>query len=496
MLDALSESSRSIVRYVGIALIFVGFVLLIPMAVLLVWPQEYHLAPYYAIPSVLVAIAGYLIYFYSGQQAARVLNRREAGSVIVLVWICAILVNAIPLALTDTLDGVKALFEATSGLTTTGFTVVDVDSCPKMILLHRSLMHYLGGVGLILFMTCVISDSRGLGLYNAENHADRLLAGSVRSARAILVLYTGIIAVGAIAYVIEGMPLFDAVNISISAVSTGGFAVRGDSLASYDSLAIELTTVVLMMAGASNFLLNFMLLQGRFRAVLKHVETLAFFGIVAVATLIVGVLVLSESQSMGLLQSLRVSLFHVVSIMTSTGLQTVDSEFFFAPSILFVFIILMFVGGEAGSTAGGIKVYRVVVHLKSILWHARDRIDHSRRIHRNEVNRFGKRMECGLSERLSISSFIGIYFLLYGLCIFAFVLCGASLDAAFFDAASCLGNTGFGVGFVGPDSSSPVLIVACVAMLFGRLEILPIMFGFIWMAQGIKRSTRNHVGKR
>ena len=296
MSDSLRSSFLSVIWYIGVALIFVGFVLLVPLAMLFVYPGEMDLCPSYALPSVTVTLAGYLVYFHSNRDGAPSLNRKESGSVIVLVWVLAILVNALPLMTSGLLSPVHALFEATSGLTTTGFTVIDADCCPKVVLLHRSLMHYLGGVGLILVMTSVISDSCGLGLYNAEGHADRLLAGSARSARAILILYTGVIFVGSLAYVIEGMPAFDAMNIAVSAVSTGGFAVRSDSLASYDNLAVELTTVVLMVAGATNFLLNFMLAQGRFRSFFKHAETPALFGIIVVSSLLAAISLLAEDE--------------------------------------------------------------------------------------------------------------------------------------------------------------------------------------------------------
>ena len=488
MSDSLRSSFLSVIWYIGVALIFVGFVLLVPLAMLFVYPGEMDLCPSYALPSVTVTLAGYLVYFHSNRDGAPSLNRKESGSVIVLVWVLAILVNALPLMTSGLLSPVHALFEATSGLTTTGFTVIDADCCPKVVLLHRSLMHYLGGVGLILVMTSVISDSCGLGLYNAEGHADRLLAGSARSARAILILYTGVIFVGSLAYVIEGMPAFDAMNIAVSAVSTGGFAVRSDSLASYDNLAVELTTVVLMVAGATTFLLTFRLAQGRFRSFFTHAETPALFGIIVVSSLLAAISLLAEDECPAFPQALRVGLFHVVAVMTSTGLQTVDTSVLLCPPIQFIFIVLMFVGGEAGSTAGGIKVFRIVMYVKGALWHVRNKLDHSRRVHSNEIYRFGRRTECDASELLAIDSFVGIYFTLFAICAFLFTLFGASVGDAIFDAASCLGNTGFGTGFVGADSPSAVLLIACVTMLFGRLEILPILLGFIWMLRLVKRS--------
>lgn len=486
------NSSHAAAGYVGLALILVGAMMLLPLTALPFFPQETDLAPCLIFPSVGTMLAGYLIYYFGAKGAAAMtLTRVEAAGVTTLIWALAVVAYALPLVLSGLLDVPEAVFESTSGLTTTGFTVIDVASCPNIMLLHRSMMHYVGGVGLILVLTCVVSDAHGLKMYNAEGHTERLLSGVSSSARMVLVLYTGIIVAGAVAYVVAGMPLFDAVNISISAVSTGGFAVRPDSMASYDSFAIELITVVLMIAGATNFLLNFMLLHGRFRAFFRHAETLAFGGIIAVSTLLVAAMLLAGGQAETPFEAARVGLFQTVSVMTSTGLQTVPSFASLLSGILFVLVFLMVVGGEAGSTAGGIKVYRLVVYAKGLLWSLRESFGHRRRVYSTKINRFGKSIECTKGEVSAVQVYVGVYMTLLAACAFVFALCGASLGDAVFEAASCLGNTGIGVGFVQNGSPAVVLLAGSAAMLFGRLELFPLAFGIRWMLHGIGEEARN-----
>ena len=474
----------------------IGTTMFVPLVVLLFRPQEAPLAPCIIFPAVTTMLAGYLICFFLAKDGrALTLSRAEAAGTTLLIWVLAIIAYAVPLVCSGTLDASQAIFESTSGLTTTGLSVVDVASCPMMLLLHRSMMHYVGGVGLILMLACIVSDSHGLKLYSAEGHTERLLARTSSSARMVLVLYTAIIAVGTVAYIVAGMPAFDAVNISISAVSTGGFAVRPDSMASYDSPAIEAITVALMVAGATNFLLNFMLLRGKFRTFLRHAETPMFLAIAAGASVMIAGLLYASGQAGSLLDAARAGVFQAVSVMTSTGLQTVPSFGALAPGILYILMLLMVIGGEAGSTSGGIKVYRLVVYVKSLIWALRDKFGHRRRVYSNKINRFGASIECTPEEIASVRTFVGVYLLLLIACGFIFSLFGASLGDALFESASCLGNTGIGVGFIQAGSPDAVLIVASIAMLFGRLEIFPLIFGLKWMLKSIGEEAR-HVAHR
>lgn len=188
-------------RYVGVAVMFVGLAGLAPLAVLPAYPDEVALAPCFIFPGIGAAMAGYLVYFASPDPApgAR-LTRGQAAACTVLVWVLAIAVYALPYVAAGLLSPVQAVFESTSGLTTTGLSVVDVDTCPAIFLFHRSLTCYLGGVGLVLILTCVVTQTGGLGVYNAEGHTDHLLPSAAKTARMILLIYNGLIIAGAVAY--------------------------------------------------------------------------------------------------------------------------------------------------------------------------------------------------------------------------------------------------------------------------------------------------------
>lgn len=466
-----------VARYVGTAVMFIGLAGFVPLVVLLFRPEEVQLAPYFIFPSLGAMALGYLLRFSTPRPAHGFrLSRRQAAVCTLLVWMLAVVVYAAPFVVAGMLTPDQAFFEAASGLTTTGLSVVDVDACPDIFLFHRSLTCYLGGVGLVLVLTCVVTQTGGLGVYNAEGHTDHLLPSTAKTARLILLIYTGIIAVGAVAYVIAGMGAFDAVNISMCAVSTAGFATHGASLAYWQSPAIELITIVLMVAGGMNFLLLFLLLERRFKAFLTHIETPVYFGIIVVATVVVAGFFLAQGISDTIADAVRTSLFQVVSVLTSTGFQTIPSFVDLGPALLFLFMLLMFSGAEARSTSGGIKVYRIAVASLGLGHSLRKRYG-CRRITSIKINRFGKRSVLTEDEVAETQTFVALYMLVFMVGTFLFILCGATLQEAAFDFASCLGNTGVGTGFLGVDSGPAPLIIGAIGMLLGRLEIIPLFVG-------------------
>lgn len=471
------SSLSPVARYVGTAVMFIGIAGFVPLAVLPFRPEEVPLAPCFIFPALGAMALGYLLHLCAPAPGRGFrLSRRQAAVCTLLVWALAVVTYAAPFVMAGMLTPDQAFFEVASGLTTTGLSVVDVDSCPDIFLFHRSLTCYLGGVGLVLVLTCVVTQTGGLGVYNAEGHTDHLLPSTAKTARLILLIYTGIIALGAAAYVLAGMSPFDAVNISMCAVSTAGFATHGASLAFWQSPAIEAITIVLMIAGGMNFLLLFLLLEHKFKAFLTHIETPLYFGIIAVATTVVAGFLLAQGISGTVADAVRVGLFQVVSVLTSTGFQTIPSFAQLGPALLFVFMLLMFCGAEARSTSGGIKIYRVAVASLG-LGHFLRKSCGSNRITSVKINRFGKRSVLTDEEIAQTWAFVALYFLVFMVGTFLFILCGATLQEASFDFASCLGNTGVGTGFLGADSGPVPLIVGAVGMLLGRLEIIPLFVG-------------------
>lgn len=188
-----------------------------------------------------------------------------------------------------------------------------------------------------------------------------------------------------------------------------------------------------------------------------------------------------------MMDSLRRASFQVVTVITTTGFQTIDSYAHLAPSTLFIFIFLMFIDSEAGSTAGGMKIYRTMVAAHGLRWALREIYGSKRRVFTRKINRFGKRVVCTDDEVREASTFLIIYIATFAIGSFLFTLTGASVQNAIFDFASCLGNVGVSIGFLGPSSDPVTLCVASLGMFLGRLEIIPVFLGIYWLATKPRR---------
>lgn len=472
-IDSPATGWRLIAGYLGYALMFAGIIAMVPLLLIPVWPDQSDYILCFLVPGIVTVIVGYMVYFSSvrGLRYGH-LQKTEESVVITAAWVLAILVFSVPFLMMGDCTVSQAVFETASGLTTTGLSVMDVDACPTIFLLYRSMLHFFGGVGLVLVMVTLVSDGGALRVYNAEGHTDQLLPDMVKSARLIFTLYTGFILFGSFMYYLAGMPAFDSLNISISAVSTGGFAVTSGSIATYHSFAIEAITVLLMIMGGTNFLLSYLLLTGHVREYLQHSENKLMFIVIGASSAIAGLVLYLDSSDMGFLQSLWTALFHVVSVVTTTGFQTVSSFALFPSAVTFLLIILMFMGAEAGSTTGSIKMYRIAVVLKSFSWAMRERFGRHCNVYSHNLNRFGVRSECTDAEQKNVFVFVLLYITLFLGGTFIFTALGHSVQSSAFEFASCLGNVGVSCGLIG-ESSSPVLLwTGIVGMLLGRLEII------------------------
>ncbi|MFA6801608.1 MAG: potassium transporter TrkG, partial [Acholeplasmataceae bacterium] len=399
-----------IVNYLGIFAVLIGMILLIPLVVIPFYPEEITYLDEFLIPSFTSILVGLIIIFlFRGRDKGR-LERSQDSILVVSIWILAIFISAMPFVLTGHYNFTQAVFESTSGYSTTGLTVVDVTQTPHIYLLFRSLLQFVGGVGLVLVLTSAISDKFGMRLYSAEGHSDKLVPNLIKSGRIILSIYIGYILIGSVFYMLFGMPLFDALNHSICAVATGGFSTQAGSIGAYHSLGIEITTIVLMILGGTNFFVHLFLIRGKFKNVFGHVE-IKLLGILILIFLPMLTINYLTSYHEGFWMSLRVSTFQFFSAITGTGYQTVDT-FTTLPSLFIsILIIAMVLGAGMGSTAGGMKQYRVALAFKSIWWNIKDQLTHHKTIRTKFITKLGSRTVISKEEIIQNHSFLMVYIL-------------------------------------------------------------------------------------
>ncbi|MCF7931116.1 MAG: hypothetical protein K9L02_06380 [Acholeplasmataceae bacterium] len=455
--------------YLGYFLMMIGFIILLPLFAIIVYGEHTSEAKYFIIPGVTAIIIGYLLSQLLRNKETSKLERHQDIQLIFLVWVMAIICSAFPFVFSGEYNFTQAIFESTSGYTTTGLTVVDVTQASKAFLLFRSLLQFFGGVGLVLVITSAISDKYGMRLYYAEGHNDKLLPNLARSARLILSIYTIYIIVGSILYCIFGMSLFDAFNHAIASLSTGGFSTRMESIGYYQSFPIEVITMILMLLGSTNLIIHLFIFKAKFKKAFHHIEVKLFLILVAFFIPIM-TLSLMNTNGDGMFQNLRVGLFQFLSAVTTTGFQTVEQFSGLPYMINLCVIILMIIGGGIGSTSGGIKQYRVALSMKNLYWSIRDKMSHQRTIHTNYVKKYGKDVIVTTEDAQNNQSFIMMYLLtlIFGALIFTSF--GYTLEESFFEFSSALGTVGLSIGIISYQSHPIILWTTIVGMFIGRLE--------------------------
>ncbi len=477
---------RLVFFYLSMFLVMIGAIQLLPLLVLPFYPSEISYASCFLIPGVITIIIGLITRWALRNTVILKLEKHYDSLLLVLIWLLAILISTIPWILKGDYNFTQAAFEMTSGFSTTGLSVVDVDHTPHIFLMFRSITLFVGGVGFVLIITSAFADKYGLNLYNAEGHNDRILPNIAKSARLILSFYSAYIAFGIIAYILCGMPVFDAINTAIAALSTGGFSVIGESIYGYHSLPIELITIILMIMGQTNFMLHLNFFSGRFKKFFNHCETKFFIILLAIFASFMTFNLMESGYTENILESLRISLFQFVTCITTTGFISVGDLRLLPPGFISIMVLMMLVGGNQESTGGGIKQYRVIIALKGIYYSIRESILNPRVITSHHITRFGEKYNLHNEEIRLTSSYILFYLILFLLGSTIFTLYGYSLQDAMFEFSSAISTVGLSVGITNYYASPVILWTAIIGMFLGRMEIIVVFKAIFRIEKDLK----------
>lgn len=408
------------------------------------------------------------------------LATRDGFVVVALFWSFISLLASLPFVFSQEMSLTDALFESVSAFTTTGATVmVGLDHLPHSLLFYRQQLQWFGGMGMIVLAVAILPmiGIGGMQLYRAEAPGpfkeEKLTPRLEQTARTLWLLYVGITALNAFAYWLAGMDGFDAISHALSTVSTGGFSTHDASLGYFNSALIEGIAVVFMLLGAINFSIHYLAFRNRSLAPYWHnMEVRVFLLIVLSAIVLVTVMLYFSQNYQDLPPDLRNATFEVVSVITSTGFGTVDFSAW--PDFLPVFLIfLSFIGGCGGSTAGGLKVLRVIL-LVQMGYREIRRLIHPRAL-------FSVRIDNTVVSSRTIEAvwgFFAVYVVSFGTLMLLMIHNGLDQVSAFSAIATCMNNLGPGLGEVASSFASVSdggKLVAVVAMLLGRLEVFTIL---------------------
>lgn len=464
----------------GKLIMLIGVLMLCPLAVLFFYPEEIAYAPVFVVPAIISIVIGFLMCLISPSvltgERAWMPNLSKGSTPVLFVWCYSFILGALPFVLAGILSPLLALFESVSGWTTTGLTVVDVESLPKIFLFHRSFMQYCGGLGFVIMISMVVQARNAARLYQAEGHQDKLRASLKGTSKELGKIYLVWLALGTVAYVILGMNPFEGICHTMSALSTAGFSTRAESIGAFGSTPIYILTIVLMIIGASNFVVVKKIMKLKIAEALRDSE----FRFMLIVTLITTVLVtvnLIRNTSLSVFDAFVHSLFGIVTAFSTSGYGIDDYSQWPAFSLGIV-MILMVIGGCAGSTAGGIKMNRAYLLLRNMLDYCKSQVSNPNKIIKNVYRKNEYDIIINSKTTHTVSGFVILYMMVLVLGVLIITLSeNCSLGKAAFEFTSALGTVGLSCGITTPDASAVTLIVEMIAMVLGRLEILMVMVG-------------------
>ncbi|MDJ0570607.1 MAG: TrkH family potassium uptake protein [Pleurocapsa sp. MO_192.B19] len=479
----LRQRYRAIIGYTGLICAIAGLVIFSPLLALFFYPEELSLAWAFALPGIALIVIGLILWRSLTPKRNVSLSLQEGAVIVVLTWLLAILVGVFPFMALEGLNFTQAAFESTSGWTTTGLSVVDVEQASRLILLYRSNLELAGGAGLAIITLSAIAGPVGSGLTSAEGRTEQLAPNVRRSAKLVLSIYSAYCVVGTIALVIAGMGWFDAVNHAFAALSTGGFSTRSNSIGYWDSPAVEIVTIILMLLGTLNFVTAYFLLRGKFKTVIRNGEVRLQAVLIPLCILVILFGVGIELYpTVG--KSIRVAIFETITALSTTGFSTVGYSDWNSLGWT-ILIILMLIGGGTGATAGGIKQFRIYALYRALIWEVKSMLLPDNAI--SEADYWQGEHRKFLSDRQirTIAMFVFLYFLIFTIGVIITAAYGYSIPDSLFEYASSLSTVGLSIGVTSPDAPVGLLWTQIIGMFLGRLEFFTVFIGIIRLCQDL-----------
>lgn len=468
---------RAVAKMLGSLLLGAACFMILSAAVGMIYSEWQGVAALAGAALITIAVGGWL-YFY-GRSARQNFYAREAVAMVGLGWVLVSILGALPYLFSGSIPDVPgAIFESASGFTTTGSTVIpDVEIVPNGILFWRSLTQWLGGMGIIVLFLAIFPHM-GAGakhMFKSEVPGPQSegLKPKIRETAAVLwYIYLGITLAEIVALMLCGMEWFDASCHSLACMATGGFSTRNASVGAFDSVSIDLVVTFFMFLAGVNFSLYYLLFRDRTRAFWRDAEFRFYVGVVAVCTLIVTFTIWPQKAS--LWEAARHGVFQVVTLQTTTGFGT-DNFDIYPPLARILLVVLMFIGGSAGSTAGGMKIARVMIILKA----AYREIYRVFSPHAVFTVKLGKAAVNEEMVRTALVFFV-VFILAFTVGTLFMSALGLELETAFTSVVATLANIGPGLAQVGSIETYAFIpaggkIFLSFCMILGRLELFTIL---------------------
>jgi len=473
-------SNKTVFFLIGILLIVLGASMLAPYAMQIMFKENSHSF----IASSFVTIFLGILFILANLEKDFKLNLRQTFLFSTLAWVMVAIFGSLPFLLSEIEFTIsEAFFESMSGITTTGATIIsDLDNSPKSILLWRAIMQWLGGIGIVVMAITILPLLKvgGMQLFKMEgpDSTEKILPRTIQVAAIIISTYITLTFICGLFYWIFGMTIFDSICHAMTTIATGGFSTHNNSIGFFENPNIEITASIFIILGSIPFISYLKFSQGNRKIFFTDVQIKGLIYLLIISTAIMFVYLLFINFESSLIDKIRISSFNVISILSGTGYVTDDFGLWGKFSLVF-FLFLMFIGGCAGSTACGIKIFR----LQMLLIFLKDQI--KKLIYPNSVI-ITKYNNQKISDDFIKSVIIFIFTFLFIFLIIAMLLSISGLDfiTSISGAASSISNVGPGLGeMIGPNGNYKALPdlskwILAAGMLLGRLELFAVLVLF------------------
>ncbi|OGI01149.1 MAG: hypothetical protein A2Y25_08950 [Candidatus Melainabacteria bacterium GWF2_37_15] len=468
-----------ITNALGLILFYFGFIILVPIIVALIYEDYYSIIPFLSAAVISVSSGFFLRKIFKAPETYNDMKNREGLLIVVSAWTIGSIITAIPYLFYG-LSPANALFEAISGVTTTGATILtDFSLYPKAFFFWRSMSQWLGGMGIIVLFIAILPQlavaGRQMFFAEAPGPIEEKITPRIRStAKALWGIYILLTFLEITFLMIAGMPAFDAICNSFSTLAAGGFSPHPESIMGYKSNYIDIIVTVFMFLAGANFVLQYKVISsGKFKLLSKDSEFKTYFNIVLISSLLLA-FIISFLNGYSLFDGVRHGFFQIISIITTTGFASQDFEAWDTRAKVVIFAMMM-IGGCAGSAGGGVKVVRILLGFKYMLREIAQTL-HPKAVLQIKLDRTVVQHDV-LKQ---ILGFIIFYFTILILSTIVVSIIENDALIGISGTAATLGNIGPGFGALGPMSNFNSLsivtkLIFCLDMLVGRLELIPFL---------------------
>jgi trk system potassium uptake protein TrkH len=516
------DTFKMLLKQIGSLQILLGLTIVLPLIVSIIY-REYYSALGFLISSLICIVTGYSL--HKGFQTSFEPLHRHALIIASLGWLSIAIMGGLPFLITAYItppevaeqycqsgteylsslyffkNPLHAVFESMSGFTTTGLSMaVHEPSIGKGLLFYRSFTQLLGGAGFIILSLAVLGQSNGkvaMLLYGTESTGERLKPSVIETARSIWKIYLGI-TLFSFVYLVIGtyiiLPgykfsenIFDSINHAMAGQSTGGFSTLDDSIAGYHSLKMDMLYLLPMILGSLSLPFYFKVIYNKdIKQFWKNLQTRSILILCILGSIVLSLMLIRSGV---ISEPFRIGIFQFVSALTTTGWQTSDVHIWDGPSIIFIVMSAMVVGGAAGATVGGIKIIRMLLIFKGIFWNVTSyfsSVNSINVVRFNEKRLLPDEMNKELASAATYAFIYMLFVLVSALITYYFMGGNFTITDALFESASAQGTVGLSCGITTPEMSPVLEITYIIQMWTGRLEIIPVLVLFRTILFGTK----------